>query len=238
MTSPYDTKLFLDESGECSFSAKSAYKHFSLTVLSIPSNRYQDLKNCFKRQTRKLIASGWDKGREPKAATVYRNRRFGAPAVKTILESLTRIDGLRVSYLVVNKEAITHRPFRDAEYGIQYNYFSGVLLSEMVLQDGIHSGHLTYDARNKETNANMPFCEYIRTKIIGKAFEADAEVRFDLKSDESHICHGLAAVDYFSWAVFRKFEYGDLSYVEIFERKLLRRRESRNLLSILSRSDT
>ena len=218
-------RLFQDESGECSFSTRSNYRHFAISILSINPSRLKVIQNCLRKKFASFIKKGWDKTKEFKAYELHKNRRFGKEAVSNVLASLVSIPSLEISYIVVNKEKITNQSFRKAPYGTAYNYFTGVLLSEMVFQDGFNSIHLIYDKKNKETHENKHFREYLETKILGMALENDTAVNLLIEGHDSAKCYGLLAADYFSWAIFRKFEYGDEHFFNLFSHKLKRRRE-------------
>ena len=64
---------------------------------------------------------------------------------------------------------------------LTYNYFTGVLLSELVFKDQISSFMMMYDERNKETHPNKRFEEYLQTKLYGTAFESDTNIAFTLR---------------------------------------------------------
>ena len=218
-------RLFLDESGDCSFSQESTCKHFVIAIVSIDPQHSNKIKNRLKRKFASFIKKGWNKDKELKAYSLCRYRRFGRNAVASILQTLITIPSLEINYIAVNKNKITNQSFRQAPYGTAYNYFSGTLLSEMMFQDGLHDISLIYDMRNKETHENKHFREYLETKIVGKAFENDTNVNILIKGGLSHQHYGLLAVDYFSWAIFRKFEHKDNSFFHLFERKVRRKRE-------------
>jgi hypothetical protein len=217
--------LFLDESGECSFSPNSRYIHFLITIISVDDTEIIELKGKLKRQFAYFIRNGWDKTKEIKAYELYKNRRFGASAIFRVLSALMQLNSIKISYLVVNKNNIKHQAFRDAPYGIGYNYFTGVLLSELVFQDNICDFQLIYDEKSKETHPNRRFVEYLQTKIYGSAFEFDTNVTFTLMRGKSDEVYGLRAVDFICWSIFRKFEYGDARFLNVFSQKILRRRE-------------
>ncbi len=128
------TRLFLDESGDCKCGTRGASKHFCLTIISIPTEDSKAIKARFKAKAKQFIRNGWDKGKEIKAHNVYIAPGFGAPAVLEMIDQLADVAPLQISYLVVNKDRITSQSLREAEYGIRYNYFTGVLLSEMVFE--------------------------------------------------------------------------------------------------------
>ena len=79
--------LFLDESGECSFSQNSKYKHFLITIISIDDSESATLKDKLKRQFAYFIRNGWDKTKEIKASELYKDIRFGASAVFRVLSA-------------------------------------------------------------------------------------------------------------------------------------------------------
>lgn len=219
-------RLFQDESAECSFSPDSAYKYFVVTILSIDPSELYSIKNRLKRQIAALIKAGWYKNVEPKASNLYhKNRKFGKKFIPAILTSLTAIPSLEISYIVINKENIANQSFRNAPYGTAYNYFTGVLLPELVFQDGFNDFHLIYDMKNKETHENKHFREYLETKILGDALTNNVVINLLIEGRDSDKCYGLLATDYFSWAIFRKFERRDDSYFNLFLHKLKRRRE-------------
>jgi hypothetical protein len=217
--------LFLDESGESSFSSDSIYKHFLVTVVSIDPSDSVRLKNRLKRRFTDFAKQGWHKSREPKAYEVFKHPGFGTEAVCEVLRTLVGIETLEVSYIVVNKTRITNRSFRSAPYGTAYNYFTGVLLTELVFDDGYRTAHLVYDRKNKETHENKHFREYLQAKIAGTALERDVDADLTIEAGDSHNCYGLLAVDYFSWAIYRRFEHGDSRFFDLIEGKLKRRRQ-------------
>lgn len=216
-------RLFLDESGECSFSSNSNCKHFVITILSVEENSIYKIKNHLKRKFADFIEKGWDKTKEIKAVELY--RKFGANAVKKVITSLVSIPSLEISYIVINKDRIEHQSFRNAPYGTAYNYFTGVLLSKLIFEDNFHNIYLIYDKKNKETHENKHFKEYLKTKLFGTAFEENINIDFSVDGGDSHKWYGLQAVDYFSWAIFRRFESGDQRFFNLFSERIRRRRE-------------
>ena len=217
--------LFLDESGECSFTEASGYRHFLITILSVDASEVNKIKNRLRRKTASFIKRGWDRSKEIKAYNLYRYKKFGEEAILDVISSLIKIDSLEISYIVINKEKIENLSFRNASYGVSYNYFTGVLLSELIFDDGFYNVHLIFDKRNKETHQNKHFTEYLETNIFGKALEKEIDVEFRLEGLDSKNIYGLKAVDFFSWSVFRKFEYSDNRFFDLISKKFKRRRE-------------
>jgi hypothetical protein len=142
-----------------------------------------------------------------------------------VLVTLARIPSLEVSYIVINKHAINSQSFKNAPYGIADNYFAGVLLSEIIFQDGFHNTQVIYDIRNKETHQKRHFREHLETNVLGAALEKGVEVEFSIDGRESSHCYGLGAADFFSWSIFRRFEYDDPQFFYLIAHRLRRRRQ-------------
>jgi len=216
--------LYLDESGESCLKDSSAYTHFLLTVLFVKNHDSKKFKNKLKRVFATFINKGWDRNKEIKAFDLFRDRRYGKAAVEEVIKAILDIKSLKINYIVVNKPKIKSESLRTAPYGIVYNYFTGILLSEMVCFDGINDINLTYDVRNKETHGHLAFNEYLHTHIVGKAFEAKREVNFAKRGVESSECYGIMATDFISWGIFRKYEYNDDYFYKLMKHKFARRK--------------
>jgi hypothetical protein len=216
-------KLYLDESGDCSFSEKSACKHFLITLISVEARFSEIIKKRLRRQFAKIIKNGWDKYTEIKAYTLYYHKQN--KPVEDILKALMTIESLRVHYIVVNKDKIKNESFRNSSYGIGYNYFTKIILSELIFQDDLSEIDFIYDLRNKETHAKKHFKQYLETEIFGMSLEQNKTVKLSINGLQSDKCYGLMAVDFCSWGLYRHFEHGDDRFLSIIKDNLGRRRE-------------
>lgn len=70
----YMKRLFLDESGDCSFSPTTRCDHFVLAMISIDESHLKKIKNRLKRKFARFIRDGWDKTIEPKLLTSIETR--------------------------------------------------------------------------------------------------------------------------------------------------------------------
>lgn len=209
--------LFLDESGDCSFSPHSIYKHFVITIISVDKYDMKKIKNHLKRVFADFYNQGWQKTDEVKASDLFRHRDYGSLAVRRVIESLTNIKSLKINYFVIKKDGMTSETFKKAPYGIAYNYFTGQLLTTLVFKHSLTGINLTFDKRNKETHQNKPFQEYVTTHIMGKAFENNKEINLALRGGDSSECYGLVAADFLSWAIFRHYEFKDSQFFNLLE---------------------
>ena len=142
-----------------------------------------------------------------------------------ILQALLAIKSLDIHYIIINKHKINNQSFRNSSYGISYNYFTKIILTELIFQDNFLDIDLIYDLRNKETHAKKHFKQYLETEILGLSLENEKPVTLSIEGLHSKQCYGLMAVDFFSWSVYRKFEYGDDRFYTLLANNLGRKRE-------------
>ena len=219
--------IYCDESGESSFSDKTAYKYFSICTLTIDENKRNKIKNTMQRKTAKLYNLGWPKEIEIKASILHglrmnkyipqelKNSINGDDFIREILRSLKYACSPRIDYIIIGKEGLADPCFRNAPYGIAYNFFAGKVLIPIILN--FKNCFLTIDRRNKEMHAQRHFDGYIETKARGDAFEKKIGVNLEIKHDDSQNNYGLMAVDFFSWGIYRKMKDKDVRFFEIFE---------------------
>ena len=100
----------------------------------------------------------------------------------------------------LNKGKVKNESFRNAPYGTAYNYFTGILLSKLIFEDGCYSVDLIYDKKNKETHDNKPFREYLETEVFGTALEKDIEVNLLINGRDNMITVLItAALKHIRW---------------------------------------
>jgi hypothetical protein len=76
---------------------------------------------------------------------------------------------------------------------------------------------ITLIASKKETNIflNENFKSYLKNKALNTH-----KVKLQIEIKTPFEDKALQAVDFISWAIFRKYEYGDMSYYEIIKRRI------------------
>jgi len=228
-----DLQIFLDESGQTGgVDKEGSQKTFTITTLSIKSqNDYKKMKNILKRFKGELISNGWPiKIREIKAANIFRikldkkiphafNQKYsGEKLLKNILEKLSSFP-INIDHITVNKENILKR-LRNAPYGILYNYYAGKILVPRICNSGLV--RLMVDARSKEIPDNNKFDGYIETQAY---FNTTEPLKLFISHEDSELNHGIQMVDYFCWAINRKFEFNDSRFIEIIKNKICLHKE-------------
>lgn len=222
--------IYCDESGDSSFSEKSRHNIFSICALTVEENKKNKIKNTMSRKKAKLYKAGWPKNIEIKASVLHNlklQKNLPENIKKTIsgddfiIEILTSLKNAclpRIDYIAVKKDKMTDNSFRNAPYGIVYNFYAGKILVPLVC--ACESCFLTVDKRNKEVHTLRHFDGYIETRIREEAFNKGIKVDFQIEHGESHVISGLQAVDFFSWAVYRKIAYNDTRFFTIFKDKV------------------
>lgn len=179
------------------------------------------------RKKGKLYKLGWPKDTEIKANIMHslkwnkkipikiRKAMNGDEFIKEFLLSLKRSCRPRIDYIVVNKDGLRDESFRNAPYGIAYNFFAGKILVPIILE--FKDCYLTVDKRNKEIHTQRHFDGYIETKARGSALEKGISIKLTIDHAESQTNYGLQAVDFLSWSIYRKIENNDSRFFKIFE---------------------
>jgi hypothetical protein len=220
------TKLFVDESGDISFSSDSISKYFLIAAIVLDNSLCGPMKNVIKRKYAELYRAGWPREIEIKAATLHNlshDKKIssqlttpinGDSVISKLLINMTQVCSPEVYCIAVNKQKITNRSLRCAEYGIAYNYFSKELLLPLILHLG--NCELIIDQRSKETHFRKRYDEYLKSTIVGEAFDKGIEVSFSIAHSDSRSVYGLQAIDYYCWALNRYIAHNDRRFFDLF----------------------
>jgi len=202
--------IFLDESGDLGFDfdKKKTSRFFIVTCL------FADNKRPIKKIVRKIHSELKKK---------YK-KRFGIlHAVKEkpvtrqrLLKRLSEED-CSIMIIYLNKKRVYTR--LQEEKAILYNYVTNILLDRVYSKRLIPiDKKIEIIAAKRETNKflNENFKNYLNNQIKNRH---KVDIMIQIKSP--HQEKALQAVDFVSWAVFRKHEYGDDSYYNIIKNKII-----------------
>lgn len=203
--------IFLDESGDLGFdfTKKGTSKFFIITILFT-----EDAKGKIEKVVKKTHSE---------LAKKYK-RRVGTlhavlekPVTRTrLLKRMTEKDfGVMAIYL--NKKKV-HTHLQD-EKQVLYNYVTNILL-DRIYSKKILSPDFVIEliASRRETNKflNENFKDYLSRQIKNNH---KGTLKIIVKTPAEEKC--LQAVDFLSWAIFRKYERGDDSYYRIFKKRII-----------------
>lgn len=205
--------IFLDESGDLgfNFTKKNTSKFFIITVLFILD----------KKQLEKVV--------KKTHTTIKKKHKQQGGVLHAYKESvitrkrlLTKLNEKNVMILCIylNKSKVYTK--LQNEKDILYNYVTNILLDRIFTRKllPIHE-RITLVASRKETNKflNENFKNYLSSQTR-KNHKLDLTI--DIKTPYEEKC--LQAVDFASWAIFRKYEHGDENYYALFKSKIFEER--------------
>lgn len=202
--------IFLDESGDLGFDfrKKKTSKIFVVTCLFTDNKRpiekivkktHSELKKKYKRKLGVLHAV--------KEKPLTRQR---------LLKRLNEKD-CAIMTIYLNKNRVYTR--LQEEKAVLYNYVANILLDRIYTKKIIPiEKMIELIASRRETNKflNENFKNYLNSQIKNK-HKVSINIRIKSPSEEK----ALQAVDFVSWAIFRKYEYGDDSYYNLIKNKIV-----------------
>jgi len=199
--------IFLDESGDLGFSKKSS-RWFVLTI--VLTNNHRKIEKAIKKVHR---------GLKKKYKKVKELHAYHADPItrKRILKLLAENDDLRILCIILNKKKVYVDLTKQKAY--LYNFTANILLDRMhnkgVIKDGKRVD-IIIDQRETNKFLKKNFEDYLTNNLTKKANND-----FKIKIKPSHTEKCLQAVDFVSWAIFRKYECGDYEYYEIIKNRII-----------------
>jgi hypothetical protein len=202
--------IFLDESGDLgfNFSKKKTSKVFVVTCLFTENKRliekvvrktHSELKKKYKKRLGILHAT--------KEKPITRQR---------LLRRLSEKDCF-IMTIYLNKTKV-YTNLRE-EKAVLYNYVANILLDRIYTKKIVPiEKPIELIASKRETNKflNENFKNYLSNQVKNRH---KVPIKIIIKSPAEE--KSLQAVDFVSWAIFRKYEYGDDSYYNIIKNKII-----------------
>ncbi|MCC6934152.1 MAG: DUF3800 domain-containing protein [Candidatus Yanofskybacteria bacterium] len=197
--------IFLDESGDLGFrSSKSgSSRFFVVTVMFIPGS-VRPVEKVVSKTHAYLNAA---KGGHPGVLHAVNE----SPAVRKYLLKLLSKRDCKVMAIVLNKKKVFTKLHE--EKAVLYNFVTNILLERIYARHIVPTGDaIDLVASKRETNKflNENFKDYLRRQVTQRK---DGELRVHIQTPAQH--KALQAVDFASWAIFRKHEKGDPEYCNI-----------------------
>ena len=200
--------IFLDESGDLGFSTRSS-RWFVITV--VLTSNHRRIEKCVKRV---------HKGLKKKYKRVKELHAYHSDAItkRRILRLLSEVDDLQIFCIVLNKRKVYIDLRRQKNY--LYNYTANILLDRIYNRKIVKNDNkvLIYiDQRETNKFLKKNFEDYLSNNLIQRG-----NSNFEIKIKASHTEKCLQAVDFISWAIFRKYERGDYEYYNIIGSKIIK----------------
>lgn len=199
--------IFLDESGDLGFK-KSSSKWFLFTIAI--TDDFRSLEKVVKKIWKMLRKKHKNLG-ELHASHEKNITR------KRMLTHLNQVKNLKILCIVLNKKKVYIDLQNQKNY--LYNYTANILLDNLHNKKIITPGepiNLFIDRKDTKKKLRENFIRYL-TESMNKRRKG----YFEVKLHSSHENKSLQAVDFISWAIFRKYEYGDYNFYEIIKEKII-----------------
>ncbi|MEK7168963.1 MAG: DUF3800 domain-containing protein [Patescibacteria group bacterium] len=198
--------IFIDESGDLGFD-KEKYnsKYFIITALFIPEKKPLEkiVKKVYSTLRKKIKAIGGGVLHSVKEKPATRKR---------LLKLLLKLE-LSIMVICLDKSKV-YTDLQNEKH-ILYNYITNILINRIFTKKLIDKDkNITLIASKRETNKylNLNFRDYLKS-VIKNNHKLDIDVLIKTPSEEK----SLQVVDFVSWAIFRKYEFGDFEYYRVIK---------------------
>jgi len=199
--------IFLDESGDLGFK-KTSSKWFLFTIAMVSDPR--SLERIVKKVWRPL---------KKKHKRLGELHAYHANDItrRRMLKGLSEVPDLRVLCIILNKEKVYVELQNQKNY--LYNYTANILLDRLHTKEILSAkDHIELYTDRKDTK------KYLRenfTQYLTNSMQRRRDGTFGVTLHTSHENRSLQAVDFISWAIFRKYEKNDFEFYEIIKNKIV-----------------
>lgn len=201
------TYIFMDESGDMGFGKKSSkWFLFTLAISHDQKALEKVVKKVWKTIHKKHKHIGELHAYHEKDVTITR-----------MLQMLAEVEGLKIMTIILNKKKV-HLDLQNQKNYL-YNYTANIVLDRLIntkILDKNQRISLVVDRKDTKKNLRENFISYITNAMHKRDHK-----KFEMTLVASHEDRGLQAVDFISWAIFRKYEKGDFEFYEIIKSKII-----------------
>ena len=191
--------IFLDESGDLGFKKSSSkWFVFTIAITSDPRSLERAVKKVWRPLRKKYKTQG--ELHAYRANDITRTR---------LLRRLHELNDLHVLCVVLKKKKVYVDLQNQKNY--LYNYTANILLDRLHSNGTLKNDepiHLFVDRKDTKKTLRENFTQYLTSEMANRGRK-----HFVVSLHTSHENKSLQAVDFISWAIFRKYELGILSFM-------------------------
>lgn len=199
--------IFLDESGDLGFKKTSSrWFLFTIALTFEPRSLERVTKSIWRSLKKKHKRIGELHASHEKDITRERMLRY-----------INEIKDLKILCTILNKEKVYVDLQNQKNY--LYNYTANILLDRLHTKELLSINepiHLYIDRKDTKKYLRENFINY-----LSNSMKKRRDSHFDIKLHSSHENKSLQAVDFISWAIFRKYEKGDYKFYDIIKNKVV-----------------
>jgi len=192
--------IYLDESGDLGFRTGGS-KYFVITFISVTNNL--QLERTIREVKSKY---GLHSNYEIKGSSTT------ARIKNELLQKISKLN-IEIYSIVMNKSKVFSR-IRD-DKNILYNYVLGLILVPYIINQ--QDVNILVDRRTVSVRSGFKLDDYLEYKVW---YENLADVNMNISHEDSKHNLGIQAVDVISYAIFRKYESGDVSYYDLIRHRI------------------
>ncbi len=202
--------IFMDESGDLGFDQnKQNSKFFIVTFLFIEN------QNRLDKIIRKVFKSLPLKVKQTHVGYLHAIKE--KPKTRALLLKLLSEENISIMYIYLNKSKV-YATLKN-EVHVLYNYVTNILLDRIYSKKIIPTNQpIQLVASRRETNKflNENFKRYLKNQI-----SLHHKLSITITIEPSQTNKSLQAVDFISWAIYRKIEHNDKTYIDIIKQKII-----------------
>lgn len=203
--------IFLDESGDLGFdfTKKKTSKYFVITFL------FAENKSPIERVIRKIFKNFTKKEIKNHHGVLHCYKE--KPKIRQLVLKSIKEKDVSIISIYLNKKKV-YTKLQDEKH-VLYNYVTNILIDRVYTKKLIPTDEqIKLIASRRETNKflNQNFCNYIKNQVQNNH---KLDIKVEIKKPHEEKC--LQAVDFVCWAIFRKIEHGDGSYVDLIKQKIV-----------------
>jgi len=199
--------IFLDESGDLGFKKNSSNWFIFTLVLT---NDHRKIEKCVKKIHKNLSK------KYKKVSELHAYHTQSAIKIK-LLTNIAEIKDIKILCIILNKKKVYIDLQNQKNY--LYNYTANVLLDRLHKKRIIDINEpieLYIDQKDTNKFIRENFEKYLKDNLVRKR---NGKINIKIKPSHTEKC--LQAVDFISWAIFRKYEKNDYEYYEIIKNKII-----------------
>lgn len=205
--------IFLDESGDLGFDStkKGSSKKFVITLLVCNSNAtVQQIKFAGKRTLKNKL------NHKNKSRTIHELKGTGTLlTIKKYWHRNLPSSGWSIYSVVVNKSRIVEHLASKAGKKKLYNFLARFILEKIPLGTVNHVRLVVDKCKNSEEIKD--FNTDVKNQLQAMM---PLNATLHIEHQSSQHSHGLQAVDLFCWGVFRKYEFNDTDWYNVYKNKI------------------
>ncbi len=197
--------VYMDESGDLGFS-KNSSKWFIFTLAITPDKR------ALERVTKKVWKPLKHKHKNLGELHAYHSNDVTR---NRMLKKINEIEDLKVLCVVLNKQKVYIDLQNQKNY--LYNYTANILLDRLHNKGVLTQSNVELYIDRKDTKKSLTenFTNYLAKSMAKRGNDITVSLH------KSHENKSLQAIDFASWAIFRKYEKGDTDYYDIIKDKIV-----------------